>query len=202
MGPLRNYLPNFSNSVYYKQQKYLWTCAKKLGDRKQNIPKQRHWCILGSWPAESRLIRMVKIRLPAHDCNLASILGHQVYRRHEGTLGSMCLDGRMIPYIWLVSSRLVKCAHLSHMLHCFLDHVSLRLVEHAHLSHILHFFLVPRTPNLLCTTFSIYRPAKEKISSISWGNNENIFVYDHMFSPPFLYTSSGCRETILKLNAI
>jgi hypothetical protein len=38
MGPLRNYLPNFSNRVYYKQQKHLWACGKELGDRKQNIP--------------------------------------------------------------------------------------------------------------------------------------------------------------------
>jgi hypothetical protein len=37
MGPLRNYLPNFSNRVYYKQQKHLWACAKELGDRKLNI---------------------------------------------------------------------------------------------------------------------------------------------------------------------
>jgi hypothetical protein len=38
MGPLRNYLPNFSNSVYYKQQRHLWACAKQLGDRKLNRP--------------------------------------------------------------------------------------------------------------------------------------------------------------------
>jgi hypothetical protein len=41
MGPLRNYLPNFSNSVYYKQQRYLWACGKELSDRKQNHPKDR-----------------------------------------------------------------------------------------------------------------------------------------------------------------
>jgi hypothetical protein len=38
MGSLRNYLPNFSNGVYYKQQRYLWACGKELGDRKQNHP--------------------------------------------------------------------------------------------------------------------------------------------------------------------
>jgi hypothetical protein len=38
MGPLRNWLPDFSNGSYYKQQRYLWACGKELGDRKPNNP--------------------------------------------------------------------------------------------------------------------------------------------------------------------
>jgi hypothetical protein len=43
MGPLRNYLPNFSNGIYYKQQRYLWAYVKELGDRKQNHPLFYTW---------------------------------------------------------------------------------------------------------------------------------------------------------------
>jgi hypothetical protein len=39
MGPQRNYLLNFSNGVYYKQQRHMWACGKELGDRKQNHPR-------------------------------------------------------------------------------------------------------------------------------------------------------------------
>jgi hypothetical protein len=35
MGPLSNWLSNFTNSWYYMQQRSLWACGRKLGDRKK-----------------------------------------------------------------------------------------------------------------------------------------------------------------------
>jgi hypothetical protein len=42
-GPVSNYHVNFSNHLYYKQQRHMWACGKELGDRKQNHPYQWQW---------------------------------------------------------------------------------------------------------------------------------------------------------------
>jgi hypothetical protein len=49
MGPLRNWLSNFSNDSYYKQQRHLWACGKEFGDHKPNIPLNHMPQVIWLW---------------------------------------------------------------------------------------------------------------------------------------------------------